>query len=74
MSLRPEQMSKVSVTGSKRVIEDVIEAAYEHHSLHVTDYDDGYEGFVPGDSLSGAESVNERLVTVRSLERPGGAA
>ena len=68
MALRPEQMSKVSVTGSKRVIDDVIEAAYDHHSLHVTDYDDRYEGFAPGDSLEGAEEVNERLVTVRSLE------
>ena len=66
--LRPEQMSRVSVTGSKRVIDDVIEAAYAHHSLHVTDYDDRYEGFDPGTSLEGAETVNERLVTVRSLE------
>jgi len=66
--LRPERMSKVSVTGSKRVIDDVIEATYEHHSLHVTDYDERYEGFSPGESLDGAESVNERLVTVRSLE------
>ncbi|WP_049897772.1 V-type ATP synthase subunit I [Halorubrum distributum] len=61
-------MSRVSVTGSKRVIDDVIEAAYAHHSLHVTDYDDRYEGFDPGTSLEGAETVNERLVTVRSLE------
>jgi V/A-type H+-transporting ATPase subunit I len=66
--LRPKQMSKVSVTGSKRVIDDVIEAAYEHHSLHVTDYDERYEGFSPGESLDGAEAVNDRLVTVRSLE------
>ena len=66
--LRPERMSKVSVTGSKRVIDDVIEAAYEHHSLHVTAYDERYEGFEPGQSLDGAETVNERLVTVRSLE------
>jgi V/A-type H+-transporting ATPase subunit I len=66
--LRPERMSKVSVTGSKRVIDDVIEAAYAHHSLHVTDYDERYEGFAPGESLEGAETVNERLVTVRSLE------
>ena len=66
--LRPEQMSRVSVTGSKRVIDDVIEAAYAHHSLHVTDYDERYEGFEPGSSLDGAETVNERLVTVRSLE------
>ena len=68
MGLRPERMSKVSVTGSKRVIDDVIEAAYDHHSLHVTDYDDRYEGFEPGHSLDGAETVNERLVTVRALE------
>ncbi|TKX80986.1 V-type ATP synthase subunit I [Halorubrum sp. SD626R] len=61
-------MSKVSVTGSKRVIDDVVEAAYEHHSLHVTEYDERYEGFAPGESLDGAETVNERLVTVRSLE------
>ena len=66
--LRPERMSKVSVTGSKRVIDDVIEATYEHHSLHVTDYDERYEGFEPGESLDGAETVNEKLVTVRSLE------
>ena len=66
--LRPEQMSRVSVTGSKRVIDDVIEAAYEHHSLHVTDYDGRYDGFEPGTSLDGAETVNERLVTVRSIE------
>ena len=66
--LRPERMSKVSVTGSKRVIDDVIEAAYAHHSLHVTDYDERYEGFAPGESLEGAETVNERLVTVRALE------
>ncbi|CDK40601.1 V-type ATP synthase subunit I [Halorubrum sp. AJ67] len=61
-------MSRVSVTGSKRVIDDVIEAAYSHHSLHVTDYDERYEGFEPGTSLDGAETLNERLVTVRSLE------
>jgi len=66
--LRPERMSKVSVTGSKRVIDDVIEAAYETRSLHVTDYDERYEGFAPGESLEGAETVNEQLVTVRSLE------
>lgn len=56
------------MTGSKRVIDEVIEAAYDHHSLHVTDYDDRYEGFEPGTSLEGAEDVNEQLVTVRSLE------
>ena len=68
MGLRPERMSKMSVTGAKRVIDDVIEATYNHHSLHVTDYDGRYDGFDPGTSLSGAETVNDRLVTVRSLK------
>ena len=66
--LRPERMSKVSVTGAKRVIDDVIEAAYEQRALHVSDYDDSWEGFDPGESMAGAEGVNERLVTVRALE------
>ncbi|MFB6236474.1 MAG: V-type ATP synthase subunit I [Halopenitus sp.] len=66
--LRPEQMSRVSVTGSKRVIDDVIDAAYDHNSLHVSDYENEYEGFTAGSSLEGAEDVNEKLVTVRSLE------
>jgi len=65
---RPEGMSRVSVTGAKRVIDDVIDAAYDHNSLHVSDYEGEYEGFTPGSSLPGAEAVNERLVTVRSLE------
>jgi len=63
--LRPERMSKVSVTGSKRVIDDVIEATYEHHSLHVTDYDERYEGFSPGESLDGAE--RQRAARHRAL-------
>ena len=66
--LRPEQMSKVSVTGSKRVMDDVIETVHDLHLLHVTEYDDTWEGFSPGDPFEGAEETSEKLVTVRSLE------
>ncbi|WP_101295285.1 V-type ATP synthase subunit I [Halegenticoccus soli] len=66
--LRPEQMSKVSVTGSKAVMADVIEAVHELNLLHVSDYDGGWEGFSPGDPVPGAESASDRLVTVRSIE------
>jgi len=66
--LRPEQMSKVSVTGSKRVMDAVIEAVHEQHQLHVTEYDGSWEAFTPGDPAEGADEASEKLVTVRSLE------
>ncbi len=67
-SLRPKRMSRVSVTGSQRVMDEVIEAVHELHLLHVTDYDDTWEGFEPGDPVEGAEEAAEKLVTVRALE------
>ncbi|MFB6252561.1 MAG: V-type ATP synthase subunit I [Halobellus sp.] len=66
--LRPEQMSKVSVTGSKDVMNAVVETAHSLNLLHVTEYDGSWEGFAPGDPVKGAEESSDRLVTVRSLE------
>ena len=66
--LRPERMSKVSVAGSKRVLEPTIEATHEMGLLHLSEYDESWEDFDLGRSLEGAEAVNEKLVTVRSLE------
>ena len=66
--LRPEQMSKVSVTGSKGVMDDVVEAVHDCNLLHVTDYDGSWEGFEPGNPTDGAEAASEKLVTVRSIE------
>ncbi|WP_226022750.1 V-type ATP synthase subunit I [Halomicrobium salinisoli] len=66
--LRPEQMSRVSVTGSKRVMDAVIEAVHDLRLLHVTEYDGSWEGFEPGDPIEGAESASQKLVTVRSLK------
>jgi V/A-type H+-transporting ATPase subunit I len=66
--LRPERMSKVSVTGSKAVMDDVIETVHDLNLLHVTDYDGSWEGFDLGETLGGAETVSEKLVTVRSIE------
>jgi V/A-type H+-transporting ATPase subunit I len=65
--LRPEQMSKVSVTGSKRVMREVIESIHGLNLLHVTDYDGSWQAFQPGDPVSGAESASEKLVTVRAI-------
>jgi len=66
--LRPEQMSKVSVTGSKAVMTDVIEAVHDLNLVHLSDYDGSWEGFDNGDPVEGAEDASEKLVTVRSLE------
>ncbi|QLC33205.1 V-type ATP synthase subunit I [Halarchaeum sp. CBA1220] len=65
--LRPEQMSKVSVTGTKNVIQDVIEVTHDQRVVHLTDYTGEHEGFASGSPLEGAEAASEKLVTVRSL-------
>ena len=61
-------MSKVSVTGSRRVLSDVVETVHDQRLLHVTEYDDSWEGFAPGDPADDAEEAAEQLVTVRALE------
>ena len=66
--LRPERMSRVSVTGSKAVMADVIETVHELDLLHITEYDGSFEGFEPGDPTEGADEASDKLVTVRALE------
>jgi len=66
--LRPEKMCRVSVTGSKRVMDDAIEAAHELDVLHITEYDGSWDGFEPGDPVEGADEASDQLVTVRSLK------
>ncbi len=61
-------MSRVSVTGSKRVMDDVVETVHDLRLFDLTDYDGEWEGFEPGDPAEGADEASERLVTVRSLE------
>lgn len=65
--LRPERMSKVSVTGTKNVVEDVIDVTHDQRVLHLSDYDGTIEGFDAGSPLEGADAASEKLVTVRSL-------
>ena len=66
--LRPEQMSRVSVTGSKQVLETVVETTHDLNLFHITDYDGSWDGFDPGGSIHGAETAADQLVTVRSLK------
>ncbi|WP_187432945.1 V-type ATP synthase subunit I [Natronococcus pandeyae] len=66
--LRPERMSKVSVTGSKAVMPTVIERIHELNLVHLSDYDGSWQGFDNGNPIEGAENASEKLVTVRALE------
>ena len=66
--LRPERMSKVSVTGSRAVLESVIETMYDVNLVHLSDYDGSWAGFDNGDPMGGADAASEKLVTVRALE------
>ncbi|WP_336362234.1 V-type ATP synthase subunit I [Halalkalicoccus salilacus] len=66
--LRPERMSKVSVTGSKPVMGETIETIHDLNLVHLVDYDDSWEGFDPGDPEAEAETISEKLVTVRAIE------
>ncbi|WP_436925580.1 V-type ATP synthase subunit I [Halosimplex amylolyticum] len=61
-------MSKVSVTGSKAVMDDVIETVYDLHLVHFTDYDGRWPGFDNGNPMEGGDTASEKLVTVRSLK------
>ncbi|MFC7141123.1 V-type ATP synthase subunit I [Halosimplex aquaticum] len=61
-------MSKVSVTGAKSVMDDVIEAAYDLRVLHLNDYDGHWPGFDNGNPMEGGDDASEKLVTVRSLK------
>ena len=61
-------MSKVSVTGSKDVLEPVVETVHDLDLVHLTEYGGNWPGFDQGSSAAGAESAADKLVTVRSLE------
>ena len=66
--LRPERMSKVSVTGSRSVMDEVIEAIHDLNLVDITDYDGSWAGFEPGDPLAGSDETSSLLVTVRAIE------
>ncbi|PSP88712.1 V-type ATP synthase subunit I [Halobacteriales archaeon QS_4_69_34] len=61
-------MSRVSITGTKRVMDDAVRTIHRLDLLHMSDYAGSWEGFEPGDPAVGAEEAAEQLVTVRSLQ------
>ena len=66
--LRPDRMSRVSITGAKTVMDDVVETVHDLRLLHLTEYAGDWEGFEPGEPEAGADEASQKLVTVRSLK------
>ncbi|WP_135364971.1 V-type ATP synthase subunit I [Halosimplex halophilum] len=66
--LRPKRMSKVSVTGARSVMGDVVEATHDLNVLHLSEYEGHWDGFENGDPMEGGDEASEKLVTVRSLQ------
>jgi len=65
--LRPKLMSRISVAGSKAVLEDAVEELHDLELVHVNDYDGSWEGFENGSPLEGGEEVSGKLVQVRAV-------
>ena len=65
--LRPKKMSRVSVAGSKAVLEDVVEELHDLNLVHVNDYDGSWEGFENGSPLEGGDEVSGKLVQARAV-------
>jgi len=66
--LRPKQMSRVSITGTKDVMEEFVSIIHGLNAIHLIEYDGSWDGFKRGDPGDMAEEVSEKLVTVRSIE------
>ncbi len=67
--LKPVQMSRVVVAGSKNVIEPIIEKLHELSLLHIVSYSGTEDVFGMGKSLESAHGISEQLIKLRSIER-----
>ncbi len=63
--VKPAQMTKVSVTGSKNQLQKVIDTLYELELLDIEDYEGGE--LEKGEPFEDAEDISELLVDVRSI-------
>ena len=69
--LKPKQMSRLLIAGSRDQMAPVIAELYRHNLFHIEDYVDagqeGYEGFKIGTPLSGASEMSADLVKIRAI-------
>jgi V/A-type H+-transporting ATPase subunit I len=70
--LKPEQMSKLLIAGTKDQMGPVIAELYRHNLFHIEDYvedaAEGYEGFKIGTPLTGASEASGDLIKIRAIQ------
>ncbi len=67
--LRPVNMSRVVVAGSKDVISPVVEKLHELRLLHIVNYNGNQPGFEIGKSIGKSKEYSEDLIKLRSITR-----
>ncbi|MFA5266638.1 MAG: V-type ATP synthase subunit I [Methanoregula sp.] len=69
--LKPKQMSRLLIAGSRDQMVPVIAELYRHNLFHIEEYVDagaeGYEGFKIGSPLSGASEKSTDLIKIRAM-------
>ncbi len=69
--LKPKQMSRLLIAGSRDQMAPVIAELYRHNLFHIEEYVDagaeGYEGFKIGTPLSGAGEKSADLIKIRAI-------
>jgi V/A-type H+-transporting ATPase subunit I len=64
MKIKPEEMTKISITGSKKHLRDVIDSLHGLELLDIDEYDGELE---KGDPFEEAEDLSQLLVDIRSV-------
>jgi V/A-type H+-transporting ATPase subunit I len=67
--LKPREMSRVIIVGSKDHLENTIDVLYNMRSLHITDFRGEGEEFEIGKPLETASSLSEKLLFLRSAAK-----
>ena len=69
--LKPKQMSRLLIAGSRDQMAPVIAELYRHNLFHIEEYVDSgaedYEGFKIGSPLSGASEKSADLIKIRAI-------
>ena len=65
--LKPEDMSRMTVSGHKKQLDSLSNLLDDHQLVHLVDYNNEDEGFKIGTSLSYGSTTSEILVKLRSV-------
>jgi V/A-type H+-transporting ATPase subunit I len=67
--LRPRKMSRVLIAGPAVSLKPAVEALHRAGALHITDYNEQYEGFRLGAPMAEAGPLSEKLLKLRSASK-----